>query len=207
MAKQAKSKKKNKTKTLMLAQTPEQNAQAGYDIESLLRNEMSSTMSFYLNKYGMNIERRLGLTKDDLENDAREQIWKGLLTYSPCGGANLKTYLNNLLRNRFNTLLERSRKKKNNMVDYYSDAWSTPGIDPEHTETDETPETIMAERETLINLSYQLNGLELAIHGDIMFGRNIAEMEKRHKASRVAISAAIQKILRLMELEKQNNER
>lgn len=131
-------------------------------------------------------------------NDMREVIWKGLLTHDSKKGANINTYLDVLIERRFNTLLDRTIKKKYSMLDHYADVWSTTGIDRELLETDETPESVFSIRETMMQEHYSLTQFERQVYGDLIYGRSLEEMEKRHRATRVKVISAINRIDRLI---------
>lgn len=189
-----KSRRVNKTKTLMLNQTPAQNADANLRIEVLLTGELKDTIKYHLGKYGKTFERKLGLTRDDLLNDMREQIWKGLLTHSPSGGANLKTWLNRLISNRFLVLLKRSTIQKHNSVDYYGDVFSTTGIDDETLMTEETGETIFEKRQIIAQEFESLNKEEKLIYFDMTQGRGLSEMVEKRKMSPLKVTGMINKL-------------
>lgn len=189
-----KGKRKYKTRGLMLSQSSEQNARASIRIEELLAKDLKDTIDFHINKFGSTFERKLGLTKDDLLNDMREQIWKGLLTHSPQGKANLKTYLNTLVKNRFRVLFRRSTINKYSCVDFYADVYTTSGIDEEHLLTEETGETVFERREIIMNDKAMLGPMDAIIYGDLLLGRTIDEMIEHNKMSRVKVTAAILRI-------------
>lgn len=156
--------------------------------------EYRDAIASYLKKYGQAFERRLGLTRDDILNDIREQIWKGLVTYDPSRKANKRTYLNNVLKNRMGVLLKRTSIKKYNSVDYYADVWGTPGIDPEYQETQETPESIFAHRELLMKINFYLSPFDRLVNADLIEGRGLEEMEAIHQVPRSEIIGSIKRI-------------
>ena len=160
--------------------------------------DLSQTVSVYLAKYSKTLESKLGLTKDDLLNDIREQVWKGLLTYSSKGGASVKTYLNNLIKNRFIVLFKRSKIKKNNMVQYYGDLYASSSIDDEYLITEETGETVFLQRQIIGYEHTLLEDLDRNVYEDLIVGRTLDEMSKRHKQPRSAIKKSIDKIDNLL---------
>ena len=163
-------------------------------IEALLNNELRDTVKYYVNKYGDTFERRLGLMADDLVNDMREQIWKGILTFKKRGAANFKTYLNNIIKNRFLVLLKRSSIKKNSSVDYFADVFAASGIDRAYVEAEDTSETLLQRRQ---ELQADLAGLPESygkILADLLAGYSLADMEKRHDMTRPEVTTAVNAI-------------
>lgn len=184
----------------MLSQTREANQSANVRIETLLTGDLKDTIKYHIGKYGKTFERKLGLTRDDLINDMREQIWKGLLTHKSDGKANIKTYLNTLIKNRFGVLLKRSSIKKYSSVDYYGDVFATTGIEDEHLVTEETGETIFEKRQVIMQELELLNTNEKFIYADLIMGRGIEEMVKLRTLPKVEVIAAINKISALIAL-------
>lgn len=188
-------KKPNRTQELQRSQTAEQNALAGLEIERLLKSrEIGGSVDHYWKKYGQTIERRLGFQKDDIMNLMREEIWKGLITFRSNGKANIITYLNTLIRNRFNTLLDRTRKMKFSSVEYFGNVWSAPGVTEEMVETSHTPEALLVLRESVLQEHFALTDFERLIYADLMYGRNLREMVQKHKAPTLNVVAAVLRI-------------
>lgn len=156
--------------------------------------EYRNAIAGYIRKYGERFERKLGITKDELVNEIRFEIWKGLATYDASKGANKRTYLNNVMKNRMGVLLDRCETKKYSLVDYYGDVFSTAGIDRELLETEETPESIFAYRELLMKVNVALSPFDRLINADLMEGRSLEEMEKLHRRERSEIVGSIKRI-------------
>jgi DNA-directed RNA polymerase specialized sigma24 family protein len=180
--------------------------QASIDIEHLLTNVVHRQIADYMDKFSATIERKLGLTKDDLLNDMREQIWKGLLTHKKDGAANLKTYLNTLIKNRFLVLYDRSTLRKYNSVDYYADAFSASTANKEFLETEETGETLFARRQECMRDIGTLSKKDQKILGDLYLGFNIGELMKRNNMLRTEVTAAIKRIDSIIMKQKLNME-
>jgi DNA-directed RNA polymerase specialized sigma24 family protein len=181
----------------MLSQTPAQNKEANVKIEELLNGQLKSTVKHFISKYGKTFERRLGYTRDDMMNDMREQIWKGLLTHKPESGANIKTYLNTLIRNRVLVLLKRSKIKKHSSVDYYSDVFASVSVDDEHKMTEENGETLLQKRQDFMLTELEHSVLtteEQGVYAELLLGRGIDEIMKTKGLQRVVVTAAILRI-------------
>lgn len=159
-----------------------------------MAGDLKTTLKYHIGKYGKTFERKLGLTRDDLMNDMREQVWKGILTHSPSGGANLKTWLNKLISNRFLVLLKRSTIQKHNSIDYYGDVFSTTGIDENHLMTEETGETIFEKRQVIMQELESLSHEDKFIYADLILGRSIDEMVHLRKMQRMQVISAISRI-------------
>lgn len=179
----------------MLNQTPEQKANLSVRIEHLIETDLKQTIGFYINRYKKTFDRKLGLTEDDLMNDIREQVWKGLLTWNAKGKANLKTYLNSLISNRFLTLLKKSSIDKYSSLEYYADAYAAASIDPDLTVTEDTGESVFERRQEMLKDKEVLSDdEEQKIFSDLILGYSIPEMMTRHKLARVKVISLINKI-------------
>lgn len=178
----------------MKSQTTEQNALASGRIEEILNGDLKDTVKYFIGSFGKTFERKLGLTKDDLLNDVREQIWKGLLTHKSDGKANLKTYLNKLIKNRFGVLHKRSTIKKYNSVDYYGDVFATTGIDEERLVTEETGESIFEQRQVIMQELGALSVSDRFIYADLIMGRSLDEITTLRKLPKIQVIATINKI-------------
>lgn len=178
----------------MIDQPANEKVQSSLDIEHLLNNVVHRQIADYLDKFGATIERKLGLTEDDLMNDMREQIWKGLLTHKKSGQANLKTYLNTIIKNRFLVLYDRSTLRKYNSVEYYADAFSATGVNKEFSETEETGESLLQKRQEFMRDLVVLSDRDRSIFRDLILGFNLNEMVKRNKAPITEVVGAIKRI-------------
>jgi DNA-directed RNA polymerase specialized sigma24 family protein len=179
----------------MKSQTQEQNAVSSIEIERLLRNELKDTISFWTKKFANTFTRRLGITRADLMNDMREQIWKGLLTYDRSKGANVKTYMNHIIENRFKTLADRCNTPKFKNMAYFADVYASTGT--EHLMvTEDTPETVFEQREELMIRLASLNQFEsdrvVLMH--LAMGHGLDDMEEATGLTRPVIVGAIKRI-------------
>lgn len=187
-------------RTVMLAQSVEQNQVSSGQIEEWMQGELASTIRHFIRKYGGTLERKLGLSKEDLENEIRLEIWKGLLTFDP-KKAKLKTYFDRLIKNRFHTLYVRSELGKNNMVDYYADVFGIDRMQESDYITYDTAETFLEHRETVMQGLVDLTDLEFAIVQDIVAGENLQTMSKKHNVRIPTLIGIIGTIDRLVRLE------
>lgn len=178
----------------MLKQSAEENRKASIDIERLMKTDLRDTVSTYLSKYSKTLDAKLGLSKEDLKNDIREQIWKGLLTHNPQGRANLKTYLNTLIKNRFGVLFKRSKIKKNNMVQYFAELSNCGSIEDHYMVTEETGETIFMRRQVIMEDQLNLLPQDRMIYEDLLLGRNLQEITAAHKLPRSIVIGSINRI-------------
>lgn len=175
-------------------QTEEKRIQFSLDIDKIINVEMKSTVKHYVDKYSKTFERKLGLTKDDLVNDIREQVWKALLTHQENREAGLKTYVTTIIKNRFLVLLDRSNLKKHNSVDYYPNTASLSDVGKEHLETEETGETILEMRQEYVKHLVTLTKLERVIYQDLVLGFTLNEMVRKNKMSLSDVITSIKKI-------------
>lgn len=182
----------------MLAQSEGAKEKLSLDIDSIMKNEMHQTIATYLGRYAHTIEQKLGLTIDDLLNDIREQIWKGLITHNPKGAANIKTYLNTLIKNRFGVLFKKSKIQKNNMVYYYDSIGDGSAFESEQF-TEETGETVFLERELFTRNLSLLSESDQLIYEDLRLGKSLEEMCRLHKLPRPQVIASVFRIAELIE--------
>lgn len=178
----------------MLEQTPDQRAKNSIDIEKLLQNDLKATIESLYSKYGEAFDHKLGMSKDDIINDMRIQIWKGLLNFKPERNVRLKTYLDNLVKNRFNTFRRRASLKKYNSVDYFKNVFNQDGVTQEHFQTEETGETILERRQELMGDLVLLTDTERKVLSDLILGFTLDEMVKRNALQLREVIACINRI-------------
>ena len=199
MPKSSKPRREPKIRRLMLSQPAEERIQSSLDIEDLLANVVHRQVADYMEKFSATIENKLGLTRDDLMNDVREQIWKGLLTHSHADNpyrkkANLKTYLDTIIKNRFLLLYKQSTLRKYNSIEYYSDASQASGAKSEFLEVEETGESLLERRQEFMKDLVLLSNEDRAIMKDLVLGYSIAEMMARTGLSRTQVIGAINRV-------------
>lgn len=178
----------------MLSQTREQKDKLNIDIDVLMSTTVKSTIEVFMSRYSKTIGEKLGLDADDLKNDMREQVWKGLITFSKNGKANIRTYLNRLIENRFNLLISKCNIKKYKNIEYFSDIFESGHHTNENFITEETGETLYEKRERFIEFTTRLPHPYKEIYLDLTQGFSINELGKRHSLSRIETIAAINKL-------------
>jgi hypothetical protein len=165
---------------------------------------LEPTITFHINKYAKNLGEKLGMDEDDLLNDVREQIWKGLLSHDKSKPASEYTYLSFIIANRFKTLAKRSSLPKHNCVQYYADVYSASGIEEEDLIDNTTGEALLEARQQLAIYLSLLNETDREIYGFLVHGYSLDEMvttyNKLHKApgflpvNRVFITGIINRV-------------
>lgn len=178
----------------MLKQTPQERISNSVEIERLLQNELKTTIESIYNRNSMVFNHKLGMTKDDILNDMRMQVWKGLLTFKPELKIKLSTYLDNIIKNRFNTFRRRASLKKYNSLDYFKTLISHDGVDQEHFITEETGETILERRQELMKDLVSLTEKETKVMADLMVGFTLHEMARRNSITTNELVGIINKI-------------
>jgi RNA polymerase sigma factor (sigma-70 family) len=107
----------------------------GLQIESLLAGEMKSVSRFYVGKYHPMLRETLGYTAEDILQEIRIVIWRGIATYNP-KMSKLKTYLCNLLRRRFHNLaIRKNRKKRGRLIPVEKLSQDQQPVDQHNNET------------------------------------------------------------------------
>lgn len=157
-----------------------------------MNNELKSTIDFNLIKYGPLIERRKGLDRGDLLSEVRECIWKGLVTFKSNGTANIKTYLNHCVNNRFKTLARLSQTRKATSLDYHENVYETAGVSEEATY--DNGESHYASVEQSERTLVELPAFERMIFGDILQGRTLEEIGTNHTLPRSKVITAVKHI-------------
>ncbi len=178
----------------MLSQSAEENQKSSHDIEKLIKIDLKDAIHTYLSRYSRVLDQKLGLTREDLMNDIREQVWKGIITHNPSGKANLKTYLNTLIKNRFGVLFKRSTLKKNNMINYYADVYALDNLEEEHLISEETGETLFIQRQSIMRDLGALSDFDQTVYQELRQGKTLDEMEQSLCTPRSCITGAIIRI-------------
>lgn len=174
---------------------------ASIEIERLLRNELKDTISFWTKKFANTFARHLGLTRADIMNEMRERIWKGLLTYDKSKGANVKTYMNRIIENRFKELAKRCEAPKYKNLTHFADVYASTGFDA-HLVSEDTPESVFEQREELMIRLASLNQFEsdrvVLMH--LAMGHGLDDMEEATGLSRPIIVGAVKRIDAMLRL-------
>lgn len=166
----------------------------GVKIEELMQVGLKKIIDQFVGKYADTFNNKLGMTEEDLLNDMREQIWKGLLTWNKAGKTKLSTYLICLIKNRFNTLLDKSTVGMRSRMDYYSDVFSSVIEGSDGSETQDTGEALFLHRQEIMRDRDSLEPAEREIYMDLLMGYSIAEMMTKHDLSRMEVITSIKSI-------------
>lgn len=180
----------------MLSQTPEQKAELNIKIADIMENLIPSHIESQIAIHGSSIERKLGLTEDDLTSIIREQVWKALLTHTPTGGANIKTWVKKLIDNKFKSLIYQSTIKKYNLIEYGADD-ALYSSDSDVLTDENTSERLYELYERRMAYKSKVKGLseiDKAIYIDLIDGYGIAELMKRKGLNRTEIIQSIKRI-------------
>lgn len=157
-----------------------------------MQNELKSTIDHNLHKYGVTIERRMGLMRDDLLAEVRECIWKGIVTFKKTGDANFKTYINSCVNNRFKTLARLSQTKKATSLDYYDDVYDSVGVMESYTL--DTGEIAFERKQKFEKYLNALSGFERTVLSKMIVGSTLSEIEDKTKAPRSKVIAAVKNV-------------
>lgn len=156
-----------------------------------MEGELKKTIRTFMRAYGKTLHNKLGLTQDDIMNDVREQVWKGLVMHSNSKKANRHTYLCNIIENRFLTLYKKSTIPKHNAIQYYADVFSVKDIDTRYTETNMTGLSLIEIREEFMEKLMLLDPAERVVYRCLLVGEGFAEMEKATGLPRTQINKLI----------------
>jgi DNA-directed RNA polymerase specialized sigma24 family protein len=193
----------------MLEQTPAQKAALSIEIEQLIAGELKATISHFIRKYEDRLTYKLGIDRDDLMNDIRMQIWKGLISWSPDKKAKRYTYLSSIIEKRFRTLIRQAGTVKFSSISYYADPFTSKAreISEESTTTYESGEELLSRRQEQMQDYCAIDDVEpanaeeekararkLAIYQDLLQGAKISEMTKKHGVSRTEVVRLVNEI-------------
>lgn len=194
-------KPKGKMKKLMQAQSAADNVRLSQQIRELMEGELSETVRFHMRRHATVLEAKLGMMEDDVLNDVREQLWKGLISYDRGGAANQKTFLSFILANRFKTLSRRASLAKYNCVQYYADVFSSAAVNKADMITEETGEAIYEARQQLAVYLTLMNETDREIYAYLLQGYSLGEMVSDHNqrcpqspVTRIIITAGINRV-------------
>ncbi len=111
------------------------------------------------------------------------------------GGANLKTYMNHIIKNRFRTLGDRCKTPKFKNLTHYADVYAVAGAEEQFV-SEETPETLFEQREEIMIQLARLGDFEadkiVLLH--LAIGHGIRDMQTATGLSRPVIIGAINRI-------------
>lgn len=96
--------------------TPERNREIGKEIEAVLKDELSYIVNKYIRAYSYAVYDTFGWTPEDLMQNVRVLLWKGLATFSDAANVKKTTYLNAILRNYFLTVSKKCKSKRNSQA-------------------------------------------------------------------------------------------
>lgn len=174
-----------------------------------MEGELADTIAFFLRKYGKSLDAKLGMMEDDVLNDVREQIWKGLLSFDKNGAANLKTFLSFLLTNRFRTLARRAGLTKYNCVQYYADIFTSGAVDKSDMITEETGEAIYEARQQLAVYLTLMTEMDRDIYAYLLQGYSLTEMvadhnkkNPKHLVTRISITMQINRVQEIVKAQR-----
>jgi DNA-directed RNA polymerase specialized sigma24 family protein len=91
----------------------------GLKIEELIRGDMSYIVNKYIRKYKTSAYDVFGWTPEDLLQQIRIVMWKGLATFQPEKKFKITTYLSVILLNYFLSLSKKCRSNKNAKAKLY----------------------------------------------------------------------------------------
>lgn len=198
-------KKEGKTEKALRVQTTTQRAKHSVDIEKILNKDMKKLIDFCINKYGLLINNKIGMDRDDLLNDVRFQIWKGLSTFKANKKIQLTTYLSNIITYRFKTLANKSNKKKHLSYVFMSSVESVIDDSKTTEATENSPDFLIQRQQYLDKISMYLKDNEKLVYYDLRLGHNLTEMAKKHNTSISRIIAIVNKINKLAERKFKND--
>ena len=96
--------KKTKTRDRIKSLSREESNRIGEEVEQLLKGEMKSVADSYIRNYRNSVRNTFGWTPEDLKQEIRLKMFKGLATFDPDLGYKKTTYVSNILQNFFKNI-------------------------------------------------------------------------------------------------------
>jgi len=102
-----------KIRTILNEMSPEQRRNISSQIEVLMKSDMRYVVKSWCSKYQYRAQETFGWAYDDLEQQVRIAMWKGLATFDTSQNVKLTTYLSAVIENHFKSLSKKCRSKRN----------------------------------------------------------------------------------------------
>jgi len=111
--------KKGKTALILEAITPDQNIKYGIKVEHLIQNEMKYIVNKYIYKYRKAVFDTFGWDTDDLLQQVRLVLWKGVATFDTSKKAKIETYCSTMLYYAFLNISKKCKTYKHSLSKLY----------------------------------------------------------------------------------------
>jgi len=91
----------------------ERTTEIGQEVERLIRHDLAWLVSKYRREYRSAVRETFGWTTEDLDQEIRIALWKGLATFDRSHQVKVTTYLSATLHNLFANITKSCKAKKN----------------------------------------------------------------------------------------------
>jgi len=110
--------------------TTKQADEIGVEVDRLMGDELDYVVNMYVCKYRNAVRETLGWTKEDLEQEIRVALWKGLATFDKSRAVKVTTYLSATLHNLFANIAKTCKAAKNHGAQLSKEAFLLPSQEP-----------------------------------------------------------------------------
>jgi RNA polymerase sigma factor (sigma-70 family) len=112
-------KKLSKTNEILINLTREESDAVGVKVEALIKKEMAYIVNQYIVKYNHAVADTFGWDRDDLLQNIRMAMWKGVATFNPDYGFKIETYLSSILSKTFSNISRQCKTQKHSRTKLY----------------------------------------------------------------------------------------
>lgn len=175
-----------KTEKILRTLSPERKREIGEEIEHLLRTDMRYIAHKYVNQFRVAAFDTFGWTREDLMQQVRITMWKGLATFDPSKKFKITTYLSAILFHYFMSLSKKCRSNKNAKSKLVC---VEDGMDAEMAVDDFSLDELMDSSESMSYFLGKLKAQELdALTLLYIERKNVTEVSRSMKLSKQQVS-------------------
>lgn len=195
-----------KTETILLNLSRERANEIGLRVEHLIKTDMRYIVNRYISQYRLNVADTFGWTREDLLQQIRITMWKGLATFDESKNFKVTTYLSAILFNYFMSLSKKCRSLRNSQSKLYC----VENIFDSQAASDDMVDDWVSYTNSLKELMENLSLMEiivLKLQIEAGYGvTTISEKLKLKKPVVIGIIKSVKRKLKLLVQEQQNEE-
>lgn len=189
---------RTKTKDVLLSLSEDEKNRIGYEVERLMKNEMSYIVNKYVHQYKKAAFETFGWEKDDLFQHIRIVLWKGVATFDESKNFKITTYLSKMLYYQMGNFSKSCQNKKNSQSKLYC-----PGI---LFDTEEVIDYNSAEDWAMYQKKFKVLMTKLSkkdmkvLVSHLHYGHNLQEMETKLGFKKTELISSLKRIKEKMEI-------
>ena len=189
---------RTKTKDVLLSLSEDEKNRIGYEVERLMKNEMSYIVNKYIHQYKKAAFETFGWEKDDLSQHIRIVLWKGVATFDESKNFKITTYLSKMLYYQMGNFSKACQNKKNSQSKLYC-----PGIlfDTEEVIDHNSAEDWAMYQKKFKILLTKLSKKDLKVLvSHLHYGHSLQEMEVKLGFKKTELVSSLKRIKEKMEV-------